>query len=143
MAPLALPDVGLDMGICSETGTRKVFMGVPGAITRGFCWRLMLTGVSGAGPSHDSRPFSRPMQPYSSGAACRKKPWQRPRAVLSALVLGAHPSGVVWRVATANAALIALALVSIRYPVPALVGAIAVVAVLLVHLQRLAGPRAS
>jgi hypothetical protein len=56
---------------------------------------------------------------------------------------GATPPGVVWRTATANAALIVLALASTRYPMAALGGAVAVVAVLIVQLQRLADARAS
>ena len=74
-----------------------------------------------------------------------EKPWQahREHFYQRAVLGGATPPGVVWRVGAANAALIALALVSTRYPVLALAAAIAVVAVLLVHLQRLAGPRAS
>jgi UDP-N-acetylmuramyl pentapeptide phosphotransferase/UDP-N-acetylglucosamine-1-phosphate transferase len=61
------------------------------------------------------------------------------RAVLG----GATPASVVWRVAAANAVLVALAMASIRYPVPALAAAVIVVSVLLSHLQGLAAGRAS
>jgi len=50
---------------------------------------------------------------------------------------------VVWRVGAANATLIALAVVSVRYPALALVAAAATVAALLVHLNGLARWRAS
>jgi UDP-N-acetylmuramyl pentapeptide phosphotransferase/UDP-N-acetylglucosamine-1-phosphate transferase len=56
------------------------------------------------------------------------------RAVLG----GATPSGVVWRVGVANALLIVLALVSVQYPLPALAAAAALVTGLLIHLQGLA-----
>ena len=51
---------------------------------------------------------------------------------------GTPPSAVVLRTAVANAALVALALVSIRHPILAMAGAAVVVAGLLVELERLA-----
>ena len=61
------------------------------------------------------------------------------RAVLG----GASPPAVVWRVSASNVALIALALASISYPVPALAAALVVVAALLAHLEQLARRSAS
>jgi type IV secretory pathway VirB3-like protein len=55
---------------------------------------------------------------------------------------GATPSGVVWRVAATNAMLIALAFLSVRHPLLALVAAAALVAALLAHLESLARRRA-
>ena len=74
-----------------------------------------------------------------------EKPWQahREHFYQRAVLGGTTPTGVVWRVGAANVTLAALALASTAYPVPALAGAIAVVAALLGHLQRLAGARAS
>ena len=74
-----------------------------------------------------------------------EKPWQahREHFYQRAVLGGTPPAGVVWRVGAANVTLAALALASTAYPVLALAGAIAVVAALLGHLQRLAGARAS
>jgi UDP-N-acetylmuramyl pentapeptide phosphotransferase/UDP-N-acetylglucosamine-1-phosphate transferase len=59
------------------------------------------------------------------------------RAVLG----GTTPSGVVWRVGAANATLLALALISVHYPLPALVAAAGLVWALLAHLNDLARRR--
>jgi UDP-N-acetylmuramyl pentapeptide phosphotransferase/UDP-N-acetylglucosamine-1-phosphate transferase len=74
-----------------------------------------------------------------------EKPWQahREHFYQRAVLGGITPPGVVWRVAAANVALIALALASITHPLPALGGAIAIVGVLLGHLQSLANARTS
>jgi hypothetical protein len=74
-----------------------------------------------------------------------QKPWaaHREHFYQRAVLGGATPPGVVWRTAAANAALVALALASTRYPLPALGGAVAVVATLIVQLQRLAHARVS
>jgi UDP-N-acetylmuramyl pentapeptide phosphotransferase/UDP-N-acetylglucosamine-1-phosphate transferase len=61
------------------------------------------------------------------------------RAVLG----GATPPGVVWRVSLANAALILLALASLAYPLAALIAAAGVVAGLMRRLGRLAGGQPS
>ena len=55
-----------------------------------------------------------------------------------ATLAGTPPSGVVLRTALANVALIMLALISIRHPILALVGAAAVTAAILGELERLA-----
>jgi UDP-N-acetylmuramyl pentapeptide phosphotransferase/UDP-N-acetylglucosamine-1-phosphate transferase len=69
-----------------------------------------------------------------------EKPWRphRQHFYQRAVLGGTPPSGVVVRTALANAALAALALASIRHPVPALAGGAAVVAALLAELERLA-----
>jgi UDP-N-acetylmuramyl pentapeptide phosphotransferase/UDP-N-acetylglucosamine-1-phosphate transferase len=74
-----------------------------------------------------------------------EKPWQahREHFYQRAVLGGASPPAVVWRVSAANALLMALALASLSYPVPALVAAVVVVAALLAHLEQLAGRRAS
>jgi UDP-N-acetylmuramyl pentapeptide phosphotransferase/UDP-N-acetylglucosamine-1-phosphate transferase len=74
-----------------------------------------------------------------------EKVWQphRQHFYQRATLGGTPPSGVVLRVALANAALIALAVVSIRYPLPALAGGAAVVAALLAHLRGLAARQAA
>ena len=74
-----------------------------------------------------------------------EKPWQahREHFYQRAVLGGATPAAVVWRVSAANAALTALALASIAHPVPALAAAVGVVAGLLAHLEHLARRRAS
>jgi UDP-N-acetylmuramyl pentapeptide phosphotransferase/UDP-N-acetylglucosamine-1-phosphate transferase len=74
-----------------------------------------------------------------------KRPWQphREHFYQRAVLGGTQPSAVVWLVSAANAVLIALALASLRYPLPALAGALAVVAGLLIDLERRAGGRLS
>jgi len=72
-----------------------------------------------------------------------EKPWRphRQHVYQRAVLGGKTPSAVVVRISVANAALAALALLSLRYPVPALAGAAAVVAGLLANLSRQAGKR--
>jgi hypothetical protein len=67
-------------------------------------------------------------------------PWQahRQHFYQRAVLGGATPSAVVWRVNAANVVLIALAIASVRFPTPALGLAVAVVGALLLHLQSLA-----
>ena len=128
----------------------KVFMGDAGAIPLGFLlgWLMLDLALSGYWAAALILPLyfvADATFTLSKRGLRGEKPWQahREHFYQRAVLGGTTPPGVVWRVAAANAALIALALVSTRYPVPALAAAIAVVAVLLVHLQRLAGPRAS
>jgi UDP-N-acetylmuramyl pentapeptide phosphotransferase/UDP-N-acetylglucosamine-1-phosphate transferase len=73
-----------------------------------------------------------------------EKPWQahREHFYQRAVLGGATPPGVVCRVGATNAVLMALALVSVTYPLPALAAAAVVVAALLLRLQSLAGARA-
>jgi UDP-N-acetylmuramyl pentapeptide phosphotransferase/UDP-N-acetylglucosamine-1-phosphate transferase len=74
-----------------------------------------------------------------------EKPWQahRQHFYQRAVLGGATPPAVVWRISAANAALIALALLSLRWPLVSLAGAAGVVALLLIDLQRLASPPTS
>jgi len=71
------------------------------------------------------------------------KPWQphRQHFYQRAVMAGKSPSAVVLRVSAANVILVALALLSIRYPLLALAGAVAAVAGLLVDVERLASNR--
>jgi UDP-N-acetylmuramyl pentapeptide phosphotransferase/UDP-N-acetylglucosamine-1-phosphate transferase len=55
----------------------------------------------------------------------------------AALAVGSH-AAVVWRVIAANIALVALAVLSVRFTAIALVCAAGVVAILMVHLERMA-----
>jgi UDP-N-acetylmuramyl pentapeptide phosphotransferase/UDP-N-acetylglucosamine-1-phosphate transferase len=73
-----------------------------------------------------------------------KKPWQahREHFYQRAVLGGATPPGVVWRVGAANLVLLVLALVSLEAPLPALGAAAVSVAALLLHLQGLARRRA-
>ena len=68
-----------------------------------------------------------------------EKVWQphRQHFYQRAVLGGATPAAVVLRVCVANAALVALAALSLRYPLAALAGAAAVVGALLVEMQRL------
>ena len=72
---------------------------------------------------------------------CRgETPWQAHRDHTyqrAALATGSH-AAVVVRFIAANVVLVALALLSVRYPLAALAGAIATVAMLMMHLERLA-----
>ncbi len=70
-------------------------------------------------------------------------PWQahREHFYQRAVLGGATPSGLVWRVGAANAALVALALFSVRHPLPALAAAAGLVCALLTYLAGLAGRR--
>jgi UDP-N-acetylmuramyl pentapeptide phosphotransferase/UDP-N-acetylglucosamine-1-phosphate transferase len=74
-----------------------------------------------------------------------ERPWEphRQHAYQRAVLAGAAPSTVVLRATAANAALVVLALVSIRYPVLATIGSGAVVAALVINLERLAAAPSS
>ena len=121
----------------------KVFMGDAGAIPLGFLlgWLMLDLALSGYWAAALILPLY-----FAADATFTlirrglrgEKPWQahREHFYQRAVLGGATPPGVVWRVGAANAALIALALISARYPVPALAAATAVVAALLVHLQQ-------
>jgi UDP-N-acetylmuramyl pentapeptide phosphotransferase/UDP-N-acetylglucosamine-1-phosphate transferase len=151
------PAAGADRGLPPASGylfwnwhPAKVFMGDAGAIPLGFLlgWLMLDLALGGYWAAALILPLY-----FAADATFTlikrglrgEKPWQahREHFYQRAVLGGATLPGVVRRVGAANAALIALALISARYPVPALAAAIAVVAALLVHLQRLAGPRAS
>jgi UDP-N-acetylmuramyl pentapeptide phosphotransferase/UDP-N-acetylglucosamine-1-phosphate transferase len=72
-----------------------------------------------------------------------EKPWRphRQHFYQRAVLGGAPPSAVVLRTVVANAALMALALVSIRHPVLAIAGSAVVVGALLASLDGLAARR--
>ncbi|MBX9590011.1 MAG: glycosyltransferase family 4 protein [Hyphomonadaceae bacterium] len=69
-----------------------------------------------------------------------EKPWQphRQHSYQRAVLGGATPPAVVWRINATNLVLLALALLSIRHPIPSLVAAAVAVAALLAHLEYLA-----
>src|SRR5262245_35504911 len=128
----------------------KVFMGDAGSVPLGFLlgWLMLDLALHG----HWAAALILPLYFVTDATITLfkrgirgEKPWQphREHFYQRAVLGGATPPGVVWRTVAANAALIALALASTRYPLPALAGAIAVVAVLIVQLQRLADARAS
>src|SRR4029453_705673 len=116
----------------------RVFMGDAGSIPLGFLlgWLMLdltLRGQWAAGlilplyfvADDTFTLFARAYRGEKLWQAHRQHFYQR--AVLG----GATPSGVVWRVGAANAILIALAIVSVRYPALALVAAAVTVAALL------------
>jgi UDP-N-acetylmuramyl pentapeptide phosphotransferase/UDP-N-acetylglucosamine-1-phosphate transferase len=128
----------------------RVFMGDAGSVPLGFVlgWLMLDLAVHG----HWAAALILPLYFVADATLTLlkrglrgEKPWQahREHFYQRAVLGGATPPGVVWRTAAANALLIALALASTRYPMPALGGAIAVVAVLIMQLQRLAEARAS
>ena len=84
-----------------------------------------------------------PPSPCLRAPARGEKPWQAHRQhFYQRAVLGApRRTGVVWRVIIANVLLLGLALFSVEEPALALLAAVAVVAILLVHLQVLANRR--
>ena len=123
----------------------KVFMGDAGSIPLGFLlgWLMIDLAIRGYWSAGLILPLyfaldatitllSRGLKGNKPWAAHREHFYQR--AVLG----GATPSGVVWRVAAANLALIFLALASLGRPVLALCAAAASVAILLFRLRGLA-----
>jgi UDP-N-acetylmuramyl pentapeptide phosphotransferase/UDP-N-acetylglucosamine-1-phosphate transferase len=123
----------------------RVFMGDAGSIPLGFLlgWLMIDLALRGAWAAAVILPLY-----FAADATLtlvkrvlrRQKPWQAHRDhVYQRAVLGeATPSGVVWRVNAANAALLVLAVVSLRYPAIALAGAAGVVTALLIALEGLA-----
>jgi UDP-N-acetylmuramyl pentapeptide phosphotransferase/UDP-N-acetylglucosamine-1-phosphate transferase len=123
----------------------KVFMGDTGSIALGFLlgWLMIDLGLRGFWAAALILPLyfvADATLTLANRIARGEKPWRphRQHFYQRAVLAGTPPSGVVLRAAVANSGLIALALVSIRYPVLALAGAAAVVAGLLAHLERLA-----
>lgn len=128
----------------------RVFMGDAGSIPLGFLlgWLMLDLALSG----HWAAAVILPLY-FAADATLtlakrglrREKLWKahREHFYQRAVLGGATPDGVVWRISAGNAVLVALALVSTRYPMAALAAAIVVVAVLLGHLQGLAASRAS
>jgi UDP-N-acetylmuramyl pentapeptide phosphotransferase/UDP-N-acetylglucosamine-1-phosphate transferase len=125
-----------------------VFMGDAGSIPLGFLlgWLMLDLALSGAWSAGLILPLyfvadatltllARARRGEALWQAHRQHFYQR--AVLG----GTTPSGVVWRVGAANAALVALALISVHHPLPALVAAAGLVWALLAHLNDLARRR--
>jgi UDP-N-acetylmuramyl pentapeptide phosphotransferase/UDP-N-acetylglucosamine-1-phosphate transferase len=124
----------------------KVFMGDTGSIALGFLlgWLMLDLACRGLWVAALILPLYFVVDASLTLAkrlARGERPWQphRQHAYQRAVLGGAPPSAVVLRTAVANAALVALALVSIWHPILALAGAGAVVAWLLLDLERLAG----
>ncbi len=128
----------------------KVFMGDLGSIPLGFLlgWLMLDLALAGQWAAGLILPlYFVADATFTLLARARRgeRLWQahRQHFYQRAVLGGATPSGVVWRVGAANATLIALAVVSVRYPALALVAAAATVAALLVHLNGLARRHAS
>jgi UDP-N-acetylmuramyl pentapeptide phosphotransferase/UDP-N-acetylglucosamine-1-phosphate transferase len=128
----------------------RVFMGDAGSIPLGFLfgWLMIDLALHGHWPAAVILPlyFAADATLTLAKRVLRgQKPWEahRDHFYQRAVLGGAAPSGVVWRVNAANAALLALALISVRYPAIALGGAAAVVTALLIDLERLASRRPS
>jgi UDP-N-acetylmuramyl pentapeptide phosphotransferase/UDP-N-acetylglucosamine-1-phosphate transferase len=124
----------------------KVFMGDTGSIALGFLlgWLMLDLACRGLWAAALILPLYFVVDASLTlvkRLARGERPWQphRQHAYQRAVLGGTPPSAVVLRTAIANAALVALALVSIWHPILALAGAGAVVAWLLLDLERLAG----
>jgi UDP-N-acetylmuramyl pentapeptide phosphotransferase/UDP-N-acetylglucosamine-1-phosphate transferase len=123
----------------------KVFIGDAGSIPLGFLLGWLMIDLAFAG--HWAAALILPLY-FGADATltlCRRlqrgeKPWQphREHVYQRAVLGGAAPPAVVWRVNAVNALLIILAVLSIRFPVLSLAAAVAAVTSLLVHLERLA-----
>jgi UDP-N-acetylmuramyl pentapeptide phosphotransferase/UDP-N-acetylglucosamine-1-phosphate transferase len=123
----------------------KVFMGDTGSIPLGFVLGWLMIDLACRGywaaalilPSYFAADATLTLLRRLHRA---EKPWQPHRAHFyqRAVLGGATPSAIVWRVNIANAMLITLAVLSTRSPVLALIAATAVIAGLLMHLEGLA-----
>jgi UDP-N-acetylmuramyl pentapeptide phosphotransferase/UDP-N-acetylglucosamine-1-phosphate transferase len=124
----------------------KVFMGDTGSIPLGFLLGWLMIDLACRG--HWAAAAILPLY-FAADATLTlfmrlsrgETPWQahREHFYQRAVLGGASPPAVVWRVNAVNVALIALALLSLRWPVLALIAAALLVAGLLAELQRLAG----
>lgn len=128
----------------------KVFMGDTGSIPLGFVlgWLMIDLACNGYWAAAMILPlyFGADASLTLAKRLLRgEKPWKphREHFYQRAVVAGTTPSAVVWLVNAVNATLIALALLSLRYPAVALAGAGAIVTGLLIHLEHLAGRRPS
>jgi UDP-N-acetylmuramyl pentapeptide phosphotransferase/UDP-N-acetylglucosamine-1-phosphate transferase len=127
-----------------------VFMGDAGSIPLGFLlgWLMLDLALAGQWAAGLILPLC-----FVADATCTllararrgEKLWQahRQHFYQRAVLGGITPSAVVWRVGAVNAMLLALALFSVRHPLPALLAAAALVTGLLAHLENLARRRAS
>ncbi|MBO0741113.1 MAG: glycosyltransferase family 4 protein [Hyphomicrobiaceae bacterium] len=125
-----------------------VFMGDAGSIPLGFLlgWLMLDLALAGEWPAGLILPlyFVADATLTLLGRVRRGEAlWQahRQHFYQRAVLGGTTPSGVVWRVGAANAALLALALVSVHHPLPALVAAAGLVWALLQHFADLARQR--
>jgi UDP-N-acetylmuramyl pentapeptide phosphotransferase/UDP-N-acetylglucosamine-1-phosphate transferase len=123
----------------------KVFMGDAGSIPLGFLlgWLLIDLALRGCWSAAIILPLYFALDATITllrRGLGGKKPWQahREHFYQRAVLGGATPPAVVWRVAAANLALLLLALASLDRPLLALAAATASVGVLLAHLQGLA-----
>jgi len=126
----------------------KVFMGDTGSIPLGFLlgWLMIDLAYRGYWTAAAILPLY-----FAADATLTllkrlrrgEKPWQphRQHFYQRAVLGGATPPAIVWRVNAANVLLIGLALLSIRWPVLSLTAAVVLVAGLLAELERLAGQR--
>lgn len=128
----------------------KVLMGDAGSIPLGFLLAMLmldlaLRGYWAAGLILPLYFVADATLTLFKRAVRGETPWQahRQHAYQRAVLGGATPAAVVWRVAAANVALIGLALASVAFPVSALGAAAVVVATLLAHLESLAQRPAS
>jgi UDP-N-acetylmuramyl pentapeptide phosphotransferase/UDP-N-acetylglucosamine-1-phosphate transferase len=127
-----------------------VFMGDAGSIPLGFLlgWLMLDLALAGQWPAGVILPLCFVADASLTllvRAGKGERLWQahRQHFYQRAVLGGAAASVVVWRIGAANAMLIALALFSLRHPLPALLAAGALVAGLLVHLELLARRRPS
>jgi UDP-N-acetylmuramyl pentapeptide phosphotransferase/UDP-N-acetylglucosamine-1-phosphate transferase len=128
----------------------RVFMGDTGSIPLGFSigWLMIDLACRGLWPAAVILPlYFAADATWTLLARIRRgeKPWQAHRRHFyqRAVLGGATPPAVVWRVNAANAVLIALALLSLRFPLMSLAAAAATVAGLLLNLQGMAENRPS
>jgi UDP-N-acetylmuramyl pentapeptide phosphotransferase/UDP-N-acetylglucosamine-1-phosphate transferase len=126
----------------------KVFMGDTGSIALGFLLGWLMIDLAARGLWAAAIILPAYFVADATLTLARRllrgeKPWQphRQHAYQRAVLAGTRPSAVVLRTAVANGALVALALVSIAYPLWALAGAVGVVAGLLCELERLSRAR--
>jgi UDP-N-acetylmuramyl pentapeptide phosphotransferase/UDP-N-acetylglucosamine-1-phosphate transferase len=123
----------------------KVFMGDTGSIALGFLlgWLMLDLAWRGLWAAAVILPayfVADATLTLLKRIARGERPWQphRQHAYQRAVLGGTRPSAVVLRTAIANAALVALAVVSIDHPLWGLAGAAGVVGALLWNLERLA-----
>jgi UDP-N-acetylmuramyl pentapeptide phosphotransferase/UDP-N-acetylglucosamine-1-phosphate transferase len=146
LAQLALVTAGACAGyLVWNWHPAKVFMGDAGSIPLGFLLGWLMIDLAFGG--HWAAALILPLY-FGADATltlCKRlqrgeKPWQphREHVYQRAVLGGATPPAVVWRVNAVNALLIVLAVLSTRFPLLSLVVAVAAVAGLLMHLERLA-----
>jgi len=121
-----------------------VFMGDAGSIPLGFLlgWLMLDLALAGEWPAGLILPlYFVADATLTLLARMRRGETHRQHFYQRAVLGGTTPSRVVWRVGAANAMLVALALLSVHHPLPALVAAAGLVGALLAHLNDLARRR--